>query len=242
LVYGLAGSTSGAQSDNFIGSGKMSHRTLFGVAIEHGFKLCELLGIELGRVNYEMRSRLVRLAGLGVDSGYSNRSSGALPAESSRFGAIVDSAAFLLGRCCQRVIDQMDLITVISTLSIVTDKGTIREAERLTRLLSQLETFYGFGRTVAFAKLVGIGICLDAEAELFIGYQVKILEVIRVVGVGFCARGAFTDVNQAVPGYASRVSPSVSSGIKDAMVYTSLKQAFANIVPSKFRHIVVLLQ
>jgi hypothetical protein len=125
---------------------------------------------------------------------------------------------------------------VLDTLGIVADLGTITEAERLSGLLTELQTGNRRRRAVAFSKFIGISISLDSQTEVLIGTKVQVLHVVGPQGVRFTTGGALVNSGNTVPGITGRIRIAGVSYLRidNCVIYAGLIKTLAVFVPYKF--------
>jgi hypothetical protein len=208
--------------------------SLFGLgAVKDCFQSSKLLCIDVGRLNADVRSGLV-----AIDA---YRSGSELPRQSLGFGAVVNGRMALLSGRNHGAINEMKLVTICGTLNVITDVVSIGKTECLTLLLMKLNTLNDGNRTIALTELIGVHISLDSTTKFLSGIHGCILGIVSIERSGLCARRTLGNSGQTVPSSTLGVSTLGGHGVYDALFYASKIFSFANLVPNKFRHVIVLL-
>src|SRR5690606_12471019 len=202
-------------------------------AVEDVLQLLHLGGGELARVDGQRGRRLVLLA---VDGTHLDRGRGELPAERHRLGRVVHRGVAALRRCRETTVDEVQLVSVIRTLGVVTDPSTVRETEGTTRLPTEGETVDRRSRAVALLELVRVGERLDGGVELLGRDQVEVHLVVRALLVGLGARGALGTAGKTVPGHTGVVLTLHVREVEDTVIDAGLVDLLAGLVPGKLTH------
>src|SRR5699024_1155771 len=127
--------------------------------------------------------------------------------------------------------DDVELVAVVVTLSVVTDTGAVREGELLTCLLADGQTANAQG-TVASGELLRVGVGLDGAAKLLARGQLEVLDVVGVDSVWLCAGRSLGDGGQTVPRGRRAVLLRIRVvHVQRAAVDTGLVQTVARLVP-----------
>ena len=135
----------------------------------------------------------------------------------------------------------MDLVAIVVALCIITKSSSIAKTESLASLLPNCYTLSKSCRAIALCKFIGIGISLNGSTELFIGDQVKILDIISIESGCFCSRRALGNCSKAIPSDTLRIFAFAVKSIKYAILYAGFIKTFAGFIPYNFRHEIVLL-
>ena len=176
-----------------------------------------------------------------LETGDLNRGGGGVPAHSGRLGALVHSSMVALRGRRLRAIDQMELVAMILTLSIVADQSTTGDAKDLAGLLASSDARGDLGRTVTGRPLIGVGIGLKAEAEILSSDDVQVLFVVGVEGIGLTPGRVLVECGQAIPRNALLIGGVLSHKKEYAAVNASFIQTLADLIPLKFIHCSFLL-
>ena len=135
----------------------------------------------------------------------------------------------------------MDLVAIVVALCVVAKGSSIAKTESLASLLSNCYTLSKSCRTIALCKFIGIGISLNGSTELFIGDQVKILDIICIESGCFCTRRALGNCRKAIPGNTFGIVTFAVNSIKHTILYAGFIKTFSGFIPYNFRHEIVLL-
>ena len=130
----------------------------------------------------------------------------------------------------------MQLITVIVQIGIVTQNGTICQAESLTGLLTGVHTGHDLNGTITLGKLIGVHICLDSSAELLVRNQVDILDVVSINRGSLGPGRTLGNGSQTIPCDALVINAAGLHRIENAMVTAGFVQALASFIPNDFGH------
>lgn len=135
----------------------------------------------------------------------------------------------------------MNLVTVIGSDEIVADERTVREPERTTNLLGELNTADESG-TVALSEGLRVGEGFDGGTELLRRDEVQVLDVVRVLRIGLSTRGRLGDNGEAVPSMTLGVNAGVVWDVQNTVIDASLVETLANLVPRNCNHVSFLLE
>ena len=135
----------------------------------------------------------------------------------------------------------MDLVAIVIALCIITKSSSIAKTESLASLLANCHALSKSCRAITLSKLIGIGISLNGGAELFIGYKVKILNIIRIESGCFCTRRALGNCRKAIPSNTLGIVTFAVNSIKHTILYAGFIKTFSGFIPYNFRHEIVLL-
>ena len=131
----------------------------------------------------------------------------------------------------------MELITVVVILSIITDCGSVAEAEALSVLLTDVYTVCELCSAIACVKLFRTGVCLDGCSEFLSGTNVEVLDIICIELCGFGTGRCFVNGCKAVPCNTITIYSAIHR-IKYALLDTGFIKLFTGLVPCKYCHYV----
>src|SRR5690606_146752 len=175
---------------------------------------------------------------IGVSGSNRNGLCRKLPTKRDRLGRVVNRVVSLLRRGRRSTPDEVDLVTVVLTLGVVTDLGAVRQTELLTSLLTHSHTRNWSSRTVTLRELVGVGEGLDGCTELFSREEVEVLNVVSILRRSLSTRRRLGNGRQTIPNHTLRVGSRAAGRVENAVVDTSLVTALTSLVP--FKHELLL--
>ena len=126
----------------------------------------------------------------------------------------------------------MKLVTEVRTIDVVSETGTVGQTEGLAGLLTDVNASRRSCRAIVLTPLCRVGEGLDGCAELLSGNQVEVLDVVRVLCGGLCARRCLRNGNKSVPSH-TRVIDAVVGGVQNTTIDTGLKETLADLIPLK---------
>ena len=135
----------------------------------------------------------------------------------------------------------MDLVAIVIALCVVAKSSSIAKTESLASLLANCHALSKSCRAITLCKFIGIGISLNGSTELFIGDQVKILNIVCIESSCFGTGRALGNCGQAIPSNALRIRALGVKRIKHTILYAGFIKTFSGFIPYNFRHEIVLL-
>ena len=124
----------------------------------------------------------------------------------------------------------MQLITIIVTISIITQNSTVRKTKRLPLLLTDTYASNKVCSTITFFEFRRISICFNCSTEFFITNKIQILNIVSIKCSALSTRRGFGDCRYTIPSTSVVVNTSGLS-IENYVLNTSLIETFRSLVP-----------
>ena len=137
----------------------------------------------------------------------------------------------------------MQLIAVVCTKNVVTEKCAITKTEHTTTLLTDHHTCLRSRNAIELVELLRISKRLECRTELLSRNQAQILAVVGILSTRLSAGRRLGDTNETIPGNTIVVETRNSiRNIKNAAISTSLIELLTRLIPSKGCHCILLLE
>jgi len=203
-----------------------------GRAVKHVLEFEHLCGRHRGGIDDDLCG--------GLESGHLERRGGNFPAESQSFRRVVDGRVRLFRRSREATVDKVQLVSEVGAVNVITDAGTVGQAEDLPGLLTDCDAGGRLSGTVALGELFRVGEGFDGCTKVFCRNEVEVLDVVRVLGACFSARGRLGNRHKAVPCEPGVVHSEVGGNVEDSVIDAGLIDPLASLVPNKFGHVLLL--
>ena len=122
---------------------------------------------------------------------------------------------------------------MIVAVFVVAKSSLVNQAECFTLLLTDLNAFYEFSRTIAFCEFIRIGISFNCATEFLFRGKFDIFDIVCIKRGCFSARRTFCNCSKAVPCNTLGVCARVLN-IEYAILNTCFIKTLARFIPRKF--------
>ncbi len=134
----------------------------------------------------------------------------------------------------------MQLVRVVGAVDVGTEPGAVGQTEDLAVLLTDRDTGLRRGGAVALGEGVRVGEGVDGAAEVLVGDEVEVLQVVGVLRGRRRTGRLLGDAGQAAPGVAVDVGAEAVRNVQDAAIDTGLVETVSDLVPSELAHQLLL--